>query len=226
MFTLSEVVPWGRSYDEYCRMFALSDADLSKRILGCGDGPAGFNVEATRRDTAVVSCDPLYQFSAPQIRNRIAQTYDEVMAQMRSNEAEFVWTEIGSVEELGRIRMSAMNGFLDDFERGKADGRYVDAGLPSLPFADGSFELALCSHFLFLYSAQLGETFHRQALLELCRVAGEVRIFPLLALGGVPTPLVGQAKADLSDAGFVAAVEKVPYEFARGSNEMLTIRRR
>jgi len=29
MFTLEQVVPWGRSFDEYCRMFALS-----------GDGPA------------------------------------------------------------------------------------------------------------------------------------------------------------------------------------------
>jgi hypothetical protein len=28
MFTLDRVVPWGRSFDEYQRMFALTEADL------------------------------------------------------------------------------------------------------------------------------------------------------------------------------------------------------
>jgi hypothetical protein len=55
MFTLDQVVPWGRSFAEYRRMFALTDAELGLRIIGCGDGPASFNAEATRRGTAVVS---------------------------------------------------------------------------------------------------------------------------------------------------------------------------
>jgi hypothetical protein len=224
MFTLDHVVPWGRSHDEYCRMFTLSDTDLSRTILGCGDGPASFNAEATRRGTAVVSCDPLYQFNVSQIRERIAQTYDEVIAQTRRNEAEFVWTDIRSVEELGRLRMSAMNEFLEDFERGTVDGRYVDAALPSLPFADGSFDLALCSHFLFLYTTQLGEGFHQLAIRELCRVAREVRVFPLLALGGKRSPLVDAAIGDLRRTGFASSIEKVPYEFQLGGNEMMRIR--
>jgi hypothetical protein len=33
MFTLDEVVPWGRSLEEYRRMFALSDTDLQRRIV-------------------------------------------------------------------------------------------------------------------------------------------------------------------------------------------------
>jgi hypothetical protein len=37
---LSEVIPWGRSFEEYRRVFALTDEDLAGRILGCGDGPA------------------------------------------------------------------------------------------------------------------------------------------------------------------------------------------
>jgi hypothetical protein len=35
-FTYHEAVPWGRSFDDYCRMFHLTTADLSRRILGCG----------------------------------------------------------------------------------------------------------------------------------------------------------------------------------------------
>ncbi len=48
MFTLDHVVPWGRSFEEYRAMFAIDDRDLDGGILGCGDGPASFNAEATR----------------------------------------------------------------------------------------------------------------------------------------------------------------------------------
>lgn len=47
-FVLDQVVPWGRSFDEYVRMFALTDADLNRSILGCADGPAAFNAELTK----------------------------------------------------------------------------------------------------------------------------------------------------------------------------------
>lgn len=46
-----------------------------------------------------------------------------------------------------------------------------------------SFDLAVCSHLLFLYSEHLSEDFHVESIKELCRVAGEARIFPLLELG-------------------------------------------
>src|SRR5690242_374504 len=76
MFTLDQVVPWGRSFREYERMFALTGDDLRRRILGCGDGPAAFNAEATRRGARVVSGDPLYRFSGEQVRGQIAATRD------------------------------------------------------------------------------------------------------------------------------------------------------
>ena len=223
MFTLEEVVPWGRSFDEYRRMFALSDADLTMRVLGCGDGPASFNAEATRRGTTVVSVDPIYQWDAAQIQQRIDATCDTVLEQTRRNAHEFVWDGVGSVEELGRVRMTAMRAFLEDYPEGKSQGRYVDASLPALPFADRSFDLALCSHLLFLYSRQLDEAFHAAAALELCRVAAQVRIFPLLALGGRPSPYVEPVAATLRARGYRVSTEAVPYEFQRGGNQMLRV---
>jgi len=224
MFTLDRVVPWGRSFDEYCRMFALSEGDLRLKILGCGDGPASFNAEATRRGTRVISCDPLYRFSRADISDRISRTYDEVLEQTRRNRHEFVWDAIQSVEDLGRVRMSAMMTFLGDFDAGRADGRYVDAELPSLPFADGSFALALCSHFLFLYSEQLGEPFHHDSIRELCRVAAEVRVFPLVTLGGERSSFVEPVAEQLRAGGFTVSIEDVPYEFRKGANQVLRIR--
>ncbi len=224
MFTLDRIVPWGRSFNEYCRMFAVSEAERQWAILGCGDGPASFNAEATRRGYRVVSCDPLYQWSAAEIRARIAATYDQVLAQTRANADTFVWTDIPSVETLGEVRMAAMQQFLGDYETGKAVGRYVNAALPTLPFPDRAFDLALSSHFLFLYTEQLGEEFHRLALREMCRVATEVRVFPLLALDAKRSLCVDGCIADLRALGHTVAIERVPYEFQRGGHEMLRIR--
>jgi hypothetical protein len=171
VFTLDQVVPWGRSFDEYRRMFALTDAELRSRIVACADGPASFNAEATRRGAKVTSCDPLYRWDTNQVRERIAATCDMMLEETRRNAGEFVWSSIRSVEELGRVRMAAMQAFLDDFSSGKVEGRYVEAELPALPFADASFDLALCSHFLFLYSDHLSYEFHRVTVLDMLRVA-------------------------------------------------------
>lgn len=225
MFALDQVVPWGRSFDEYRAMFALSDADLAGRILGCGDGPASFNARATGQGASVVSCDPIYQWRTEEIRQRIDQTYDTVLDQTRQNAREFVWETIASVEELGRVRMAAMGEFLADYPKGVLEGRYIEGELPSLPFSDGQFDLALCSHLLFLYSAQLGEDFHHAATLELVRVAREVRVFPLLALGGAPSPFIDPCGRVLREAGCEVSIEQVPYEFQRGGNQMMRILR-
>jgi hypothetical protein len=223
MFTLDQVVPWGRSFDEYRRMFALTDADLQLRILGCADGPASFNAEATRNGYAVVSVDPLYRLDSRTICDRITESYDRILEQTRRNMHQFVWDTLGSVDELGRVRMGAMQAFLADYQLGKHQGRYIDAELPMLEFPDKSFDLALCSHFLFLYTEQLSEDFHREAILQLCRVATEVRIFPLLALDGSSSRHVSHIMETLEPVCEVR-LETVPYEFQRGGNQMMRLR--
>lgn len=226
MFTLDQVVPWGRSFDEYRRMFALTDEDLKSTIVGCADGPASFNAEATRLGSSVVSCDPIYRYDVEKLRERIASTYDQVLEQTRQNASEFVWSTIRSVDELGDVRMAAMNAFLRDYPAGSIEGRYIDAELPHLPFGALSFDLALCSHFLFLYTMQLGEVFHRLAIREMCRVAHEVRIFPLLALDGTRPPFVERMVDEFVGEGFDVSIDEVPYEFQRGGNKMMRIRKR
>lgn len=223
-FTLEKIVPWGRSYDEYLRMFVLTEDDLGRQILGCGDGPASFNAELSQRGGHIISIDPIYIFDVDQIKSRIAETYEEVMAQTRNNKNEFIWEAIPSVEELGRIRMSAMETFLDDFDAGKQEGRYIVGELPSLPFDRGRFDLTVSSHFLFLYSTHLSAEFHLQALKEMLRVAHEVRVFPLLMLGGVASPHLACVTEQLTNDGFFVEVRQVPYEFQKGGNEMLVIK--
>ena len=225
-FSIDRVVPWGRCAAEYRAMFGLDASNLGGRILGCGDGPASFNAEMSAQGQAVVSVDPLYGVSRAVIERRVEETFDEVMDQMRQNAEEFVWTHVPSVDELGRRRMAAMRRFLADYPRGKAEGRYVEASLPELPFDDGAFDLALCSHLLFLYSEQFDLGFHIRALEEMQRVAAEVRVFPLLQLGGTPSPHVEGVVDAFGSRGVGATVEPVAYEFQRGGNRMLRLRRR
>jgi hypothetical protein len=224
MFALENVVPWGRSFDEYRRMFALSDDDLRRRLVGCADGPASFNAELTARGGRVVSCDPLYAFDTQQIRQRIDETCQTVIDQTRQNEEQFVWTGlIRSIEELERTRLSAMDAFLADYGSGRRQKRYVAAQMPSLPFPDADFDIALCSHFLFLYSEHLTKDFHLKSICEMCRVATECRVFPLLDLAGTKSRHLDPAVTRLRSEGMTVSIERVDYEFQRGGNEMLRV---
>jgi hypothetical protein len=220
-FTLAEIVPWGRSFDEYVRMFSLTDDDLRSRILGCGDGPASFNAVMRSKGRQVISVYPLYQLGADEIRRGIEAVYPRMMEQLAASRAAYVWREMATPEACGRIRLEAMAAFLQDFEQGKREGRYRAHELPCLPFGDRRFELALCSHLLFTYSSQLSADSHCGAVLEMCRVAAEVRVFPLLDLGGEPSPHVGPVCRCLGEHGYLFETTAVDYEFQRGGNRML-----
>lgn len=221
---LTQVVPWGRSLNEYVRMFDLSEDDLSTRILDCGGGPASFNAEMHARGRNVVSCDPIYGFSCEDISRRIDETYGTILQKTAQTAKNFVWREVTSLEHLGQVRMQAMKRFLSDLPVGLAEGRYCTAQLPALPFRDGEFDLALCSHFLFTYSDLLSFEFHCESTRELCRIARETRIFPLLPnFGNTRSPHVVPLISLLRDEGYACETCRVPYEFQMGGDEMLRV---
>jgi hypothetical protein len=222
-FNYKDAVPWGRNFQEYRQMFSLTEADLGRKILGCSDGPASFNAEMQAQGYRVISADPFYQCSLAEIQERIDATYEIVIEQTRKNQEKFIWERIKSPDELGQIRMAAMRNFVADYEQGKQEGRYITAELPTLPFGDKSFDLALCSHFLFLYSDNFSLSFHEESILTLCRVAQEVRIFPILNYNAEVSPHLAPMLEKLALLGYQATVENVDYEFQRGGNQMLRI---
>ena len=158
-FALDQVLPWGRSYDEYVAMFSLRRTDLRKRIAGCGDVPVSFNAEMHRRGLDAVSIDPVYQFDADAIRLRI----------------------------------------------------------------DLAFDIALCSHLLFLYSRQLGLEFHLSSILEMRRIAAEVRIFPLVDLAVPVSRHRDDVVRELTARGLDTTIDEVEYEFRRGGTTILRV---
>ena len=221
---LKNIVPWGRSFQEYREIFSLSDDDLNKKILGCGDGPAAFNAELTAQGGNIISVDPTYRFDTAALRGRIAEVYDEVIPQLHANKEKYLWKHFASVEELGKVRMEAMETFLTDYTAGKEDGRYVQASLPELPFKDQQFGLALCSHYLFLYSEHVDLGQHLMAMEELCRVAREVRVYPLITLNGELSPHLQAVMATLTDSALTTSLIGVDYQFQKGATEMLVVK--
>ncbi|GAB3285229.1 SAM-dependent methyltransferase [Larkinella harenae] len=222
---LDAVVPWGRTLREYRRMFNLTESDLSKRILGVGDGPASFNTEMQQLGYNVVSIDPIYTFSSAEIATRIEQTYNTLIEQLKTNSAHYNWTDFRDPDDLGNQRIQAMQLFLANYDSGKQNGLYQTESLPVTSFADQSFDLALCSHLLFLYSTHLSEEFHIQAIRELMRVAAEVRVFPLVDLANQRSEFVDTILAEYQQKGFQAKVITVDYHFQKNGNQMLCIKR-
>lgn len=220
---LSQVVPFGRGLDEYRAMFQLTDVDMRRKILGVGDGPASFNAEMTALGQRVVSVDPLYDFTGAEIRERFCLVVDDIMEQVQATPQDWVWTFHRSPAELRKRREWVIEQFRVDLQPGKESGRYLTGALPTLPFADQQFELALCSHFLFLYSAMYDFSFHLQSVLEMARVAHEARIFPLLTLRHERSPYLNPLRAELAVRGFATSIVPVNYELQRGGNKMLRV---
>lgn len=223
-FTLDQVVPWGRNLEEYQRMFSLIEEDLCLNVLGCADGPASVNAELHRQGRNYVSLDPIYQFSAQQIKERIDATAPIIAKQLEENQADYRWDYYQSPPHLVQIRRAAMDDFLADFAQHHTTERYVNGALPTLPFADDQFDLVLCSYCLFTYSEQLDETFHQQAVLEMVRVGQEVRIFPLLEIDGQPPRYLDSVLRVLEERDIPLKITPVDYEFQQGGNRLLTIK--
>jgi SAM-dependent methyltransferase len=206
-------------------MFDLTAADLGGRRLGCGDGPASFNAELTAAGYTVTSVDPIYAFTGEEIRARVDATYDAIINQVKARPDRYVWREFANPDVLGATRLAAMESFLADYDAGKRTARYVEGSLPTLPFDDDHFDLALCSHLLFLYTEQLDGVFHVAAVQELLRVAREVRIFPLLSLDCEVSRHLSTVVEWCKAAGHRADLCAVPYEFQAGGDMMLRIER-
>jgi hypothetical protein len=94
-----------------------------------------------------------------------------------------------------------------------------------LPFSSDSFDLVVCSHLLFLYSAELSLAAHVASLEEMLGVGKEVRVFPLLDMDGRTSEHLEGCAESLSRAASVEVID-VLYEFRMGDSRMLRLVRK
>ncbi len=217
---------FGRSLADYRAMFGLSDSDLrGMRVLDCGAGAASFAAEAPRACGArVTAVDPYYGRSEETLRALGEADLRTVLTEARRKPQLFSLEMPGDFDELEAKRRRALEGFLADYPAGLAQGRYRAGELPELPFADGTFDLALCGHLLFTYADRLDVEFHRLALLELARVARVVRVYPLVDLSGTRHPDLPRLVEELTSAGIRVSVREIPRPVFKGASELLVLR--
>ena len=222
---LKNVVPLGRSLEEYLMMFKLTEEDLNKKILGVADGIASFNAEMTKLGKTVISVDPLYMYSGKELEEQFYNVIDIVVDQLNSTREDYRWNFFKSPEEYKKYRIKTLEKFLSDYDTGKRDRRYILGELPTLNLKDSSFDLALSAHFLFFYSEQLSYEFHLASIKEMLRIANEVRIFPLLDLKLNRSAYLDKVIGELESEGLSVEIQKVDYDMQRGENTMLRIRK-
>jgi len=213
-----------RSFTEYRAMFALTEDDLCGDILDCPGGASGFTAEAANlTGVRPLAVDPTYAMPHGELAALAVAENDRGNAHTIAGTHRYVWDFYGDATGHHRIRQVSAELFGADLIANPE--RYVAAALPSLPFADGQFDLVLSSHFLFTYADRLDRDFHLRSLIELHRVAsGDVRVFPLLdQAGGTLEPLVEELRTGLAAAAIRTEIRAVDYEFQRGGNEMLVL---
>lgn len=217
---LKNIVPWGRLKEEYVQMFNLTKEELESTILGCGDGPSSFNSESSSN---VVSIDPIYKYSKEEIKQRIDETADIICNQLEESREDFIWTQFKDIDDLRSTRLKAMSLFLDDYDGGKQEKRYIECALPVLNFEDDSFDLVLSSHFLFLYSVMLDYEFHKNSIKEMLRVGKHIKIFPLCDLQGKRSKHLDDILNWLTTDKISHRLCKTTYEFQKGADSYLEI---
>lgn len=220
---LDTLVITPRPLSDYRNMFLLTDEELlAGPILDCPGGASPFGAQVRARGGTVVSVDPTYALPRQDLVSRIERDQARLRPWIHANLAAADWSYLGSPEVLLRGWELATDFFLADYE---ADGsRYVTASLPSLPFPDNHFRLALSSHLLFTYPDFLTFELHVASLLELVRVtSGEVRVFPLLDTACVVYPRLDDVRAALLEHGVRTEIRTASCAYTLGGDQMLVL---
>lgn len=233
-FQWGRVVFFGRDISEYVAMLNLDlDAMRGLKVLDCCAGPAAFAVQAAAQGVDVVACDPLYGEDAQALRKMVDED-TQAVSEKQARTRDLFHAELVPVAE----RRKAMELFLEDFEKPESGHRYVSAELPSLPFADKSFDIVLCANLLFLYSdatyggmitegSPFDYVFHERAIEELMRVCRQdVRIYPLQGTAADEHAFLRLLMKQLTAQGLECTLEPVAQRDIIGAEQMLRIRRR
>jgi len=225
---IDRIAFFGRTYAEYRDMFGLEEAVLGMGlILDCPGGASSFALEASRKGFDVTACDVLYDQSAVALFEKGKKDISHVFEKFDAVSHLYVWDYYRNKEEVMTLRKKSLDLFVEDFCRCSAEGSYMRAALPHLPFPDGMFSLVLSANFLFLYGDRLDLDFHKTCLKELMRIcSGELRIFPLVGLDAKPYCYLDEIVTFLDAEGIETEILKVPFEFQRGANRMMKLRRK
>ncbi|MFD0674168.1 class I SAM-dependent methyltransferase [Cohnella sp. GCM10027633] len=175
-----------RAFREYEAIFRLEKADLLRGpVLDVAAGASSFTSHVRGMGGIAVAVDPFYYGLTEQVIAEAEKEIDVSSAKLAANASYYDWSYYGSPEQHRELRKRSLAAFAEDYRGKGARERYIAAALPNLPFADETFSLIVCSHFLFLYADSFDETFHAAAIDEMLRVlksGGQLLIYPIITL--------------------------------------------
>lgn len=213
---------WIYGKEDYQQMFALTEDDLNKRILDYPGNLSTFNAQMYHDGFSVVSGDVAYDSQPDDIQPYIDEVFKLHVGDLKSltnrlkdpSESNF-----NAIVDTWTVRKEM---FEKDYSAGYQQQRYRSMQLPTLPFPDHHFELLLCSDLVF-HTKLLESNSVTDCVSELCRVAEEVRIFPLLNQAGEISAALGPVMLYLQQKNFGVEVRQVAFEKIKGGNAMLRI---
>jgi hypothetical protein len=222
---LKDVIAIGRTFDEYCRMFDLTFTQLKgAAILDAGGGVSSFTAEACGLGLNVKSADRIYGFAADELAAKSSIDLEEMLVKLPEVAENYNWDFYKDIPGLAGFRREARKRFLADYQSGHT-GRYVKTEFPDTVFTGKEFDIAIMSHFIFLYDEHLDYNFHRDVIAELIRITREeIRIYPLLNLRWKRSAFVDRIINDAGFSGVKFSVKKCGFEFVKGADEYLVIK--
>ena len=221
---MKRLVLWGHHLDEYRDMFDLPEAALGMRFLEFQSGVNAFQYDMRAIASHIVSYDAWFDLEKDVLQQKVEASFTARLEQIMQRSEEFDLSRYaGSLEKLVAYRRQGMSEFFQDYDLGHAEGRYLFAAQPTLPFADFFFDYALSAHHFFSTSAPQTVDYHVATIEELARAAKEVRIFPLVDAQGVPSELLGPVILALQQKNYGLEVRDVAYHLQPRGNAMLRI---
>lgn len=218
--TKTPLVPsWVHTLDDYRLMFGLSESDLTRSILDYPAGVSSFNAEMRNFGHRVTSGDSHYNLKPLDMSKYVDNIILKLATQLDHYSDRIQEEGEKTLENILNAWNQSAQAFLADYSQGQLEGRYRYATPPKLPFGDFEFDLALCPDLLFRSKPNLSD----QIITELCRVAHEVRVFPLLNEQNEISDILGPIMLKLQENNYGVEVREVPYQLQKGSNAMLRI---
>lgn len=220
----SDILVSARSLAEYSDMFGPGIGEREGRVVDCSGGAASAVAELCADGGDAIAVDPQYALGPDDLRALVLADLDRSIAHSHARDLEFDWDVRGGVVGHETIRRTAAERMLADLDA--APERYIAGALPQLPLASDSADLALCSHLLFTYADRLDLADHVDAIVEMARVAPEVRIYPLVDHAGNPLPeLVRSVIARLKKERLSSRIEPVIRPFQLAATTRLVVER-
>ncbi len=221
---MKKFVLWGHHLKDYIEMFDLSGEDLSRNILEYGSGATSFNVEMLESGHHVTSCDRMFSKSKDELMRDVFDTFDSTINEMKVKSTQYQLKSEEEIDQLITSRREGIDRFFSDYEQGVSEKRYIASNdRTSLPFNDYQFGLGLVSHHLFVNYDEQGVDEHVQLIEEMVRVAGEVRVFPLLDKNAKISSLLGPVMLELQKKQLGVEIRQVNSMLKRAGNAMLRV---